>query len=230
MRKGNPKKIKDWNDLVAARRVGDHAQPEDLGRRPLELPGGVGLRAEGSAAATRPRRKDFVKQLFKNVPVLDTGARGSTTTFVQRGIGDVLHLVGERGAAGQEKLGKDQFEIVVPSLSILAEPPVSIVDKVVDRRGTRAVAEAYLEFLWTPEAQAIAAKNYYRPRLDAELAKHAATFPKLELVDIRRLRRLERGAGEALQRQRRVRPDREGKPGGPVSAASPRTRARDGRA
>ena len=120
------------------------------------------------------------------MPVLDTGARGSTTTFVQRGIGDVFISWENEALLAREKLGKDQFEIVVPSLSILAEPPVSVVDKVVDRRGTRAVAEAYLKFLWTPEAQAIAAKNYYRPRLESELAKYPAVFPKLELVDIQK--------------------------------------------
>jgi sulfate transport system substrate-binding protein len=134
--------------------------------------------------ADEAKTRDFVKRLYKNVPVLDTGARGSTTTFVQRGIGDVFISWENEALLAKEKLGKDQFEIVVPSLSILAEPPVSIVDKVVDRRGTRAVAQAYLEFLYTPEAQAIAAKNYYRPRLATELAKHAALFPKLDLVAI----------------------------------------------
>jgi sulfate/thiosulfate-binding protein len=118
--------------------------------------------------------------------VLDTGARGSTTSFVQRGIGDVLIAWENEALLARDKLKSGEFEIVVPSLSVLAEPPVAVVDKVVDRRGTRAVAEAYLTFLWTPEAQAIAAKNYYRPRLDAELAKHAARFPKLELVDIQK--------------------------------------------
>jgi sulfate transport system substrate-binding protein len=132
------------------------------------------------------KTKDFLKKIFKNVPVLDTGARGSTTTFVQRGIGDVFISWENEAQLARQKLGKDQFEIVVPSLSILAEPPVTIVDKVVDRRGTRAVADAYLKFLWTPEAQAIAAKNFYRPRLEAELARHGAVFPKLELVDIRK--------------------------------------------
>jgi sulfate transport system substrate-binding protein len=130
--------------------------------------------------------KDFVGKLYKNVPVLDSGARGATTTFVERGIGDVLIAWENEALLAREKLNQGQFEIVVPSLSILAGPPVSVVDKVVDRRGTRAVAEAYLKFLWTPEAQAIAAKNYYRPRLESELAKYQAVFPKLELVDIQK--------------------------------------------
>jgi len=118
------------------------------------------------------------------VPVLDSGARGSTTTFVQRGIGDVLVAWENEALLAREKLGPDKFELVVPSVTILAEPPVAIVDKVVDKRGTRKVAQAYLEFLYSPEGQEIAARHYYRPRLDATGQKHAATFPQVETFTI----------------------------------------------
>ena len=184
VRKGNPKGIKDWSDLVkpGIRVITPNPKTSGGARWNYLAAWEYGKRSGGGTDA---KGREFVAQLFKNVPVLDSGARGATTTFVQRGIGDVL-LAWENEAYLAVGEGRGQVEIVVPSLSILAEPPVSIVDKVVDRRGTRAVAEAYLKFLWTPEAQAIAAKNFYRPRLEAELAKHAATFPKLELVDIQK--------------------------------------------
>jgi sulfate/thiosulfate-binding protein len=183
VRKGNPKGIKDWNDLARAGVVVITPNPKTSGGARWNYLGAwaYGLKAFGRDEA---RTRDLVKRIYKNVPVLDTGARGSTTTFVQRGIGDVLIAWENEALLARDKLNTGQFEIVVPSLSVLAEPPVALVDAVVDRRKTRAVAGAYLQFLWTPDAQAIAAKHYYRPRRASELAKHAATFPALELVDI----------------------------------------------
>ena len=123
-------------------------------------------------------------RLYKNVPVLDSGARGSTTTFVERGIGDVLIAWENEAYLAQKELGPDQFEIVTPSLSILAEPPVTVVDKVVDKKGTRKVAEAYLEYLYSPEGQNIASKNFYRPRDPQIAAKYAGQFAKVNLFTI----------------------------------------------
>ena len=128
--------------------------------------------------------KEFVTKLYKNVPVLDSGARGSLTTFVQREIGDVFLSWENEAFLAVNELGKGKFEIVVPSVSILAEPPVAVVDKVVDRRGTRAAAQAYLEFLYTEEGQEIAAKNYYRPRLKTAAEKYAGQFTKVTLFTI----------------------------------------------
>ena len=190
-----------------ARRRRDHAEPEDVRRRALELPGGVGVRASGRPAATTRRRATFVAQLFRNVPVLDSGARGATTTFVQRGIGDVL-LAWENEAYLALAEAKGKVEIVVPSISILAEPPVAVVDKVVDKKGTRAVAEAYLQFLYTPEGQEIAAKHHYRPRDPKVAAKYAGDVREGEAVHDRRgVRRLAERAEDALRRRRHVRSD-----------------------
>jgi sulfate transport system substrate-binding protein len=130
------------------------------------------------------KAKDFVTRFYKNAPVLDTGARGATTTFVQRGIGDVLVGWENEAILSIKELGQGQFEIIAPSVSILAEPPVAVVDKVVNRHGTKAVAQAYLEYLYSPEGQEIAAKHYYRPRLEAVAQKYAADFPKLNLFTI----------------------------------------------
>jgi sulfate/thiosulfate-binding protein len=182
VRKGNPKHIKDWDDLGKPGVSVVTPNPKTSG----------GARWNYLAAWEYGKRKwgsdqkaqEFVTRLYKNVPVLDSGARGSTTTFVQRGIGDVLIAWENEALLATEKLGQDQFEIVVPSVSILAEPPVTIVDKVVDRRGTRKVAEAYLQFLYSAEGQEIAAKHHYRPRTPEVLAKYAAKFPKITLFTI----------------------------------------------
>jgi sulfate/thiosulfate transport system substrate-binding protein len=183
VRKGNPKHVKDWDDLVKPGISVITPNPKTSGGArwnylaawayALKQPGGSEQKAQ-----------DFVKRLYKNVPVLDSGARGSTTTFVQREIGDVLIAWENEAFLSIKELGPEKVEIVVPSQSILAEPPVSIVDKVVDKKGTRAVAQAYLEYLYTPEGQEIAAKNYYRPRLDSVAQKYATTFPKIKLVTI----------------------------------------------
>ncbi len=182
VRKGNPKGIKDWGDLV---------QPGISVITPNPKTSG-GARWNYLAAWEYARRlpnstdasvRDFVKRLYKNVPVLDSGARGSTTTFVQRGIGDVL-LAWENEAHLARREAGDGFEIVVPPTSILAEPPVAVVDKVADRKGTRALAEAYLLFLYTPEGQELVAKHYYRPRDPQVAARHAGVFANLELFTI----------------------------------------------
>jgi sulfate/thiosulfate transport system substrate-binding protein len=183
VRKGNPKHLKDWDDLVKPGISVITPNPKTSGGArwnylaawayALKQPGGNEQKAQ-----------DFVKRLYKNVPVLDSGARGSTTTFVQREIGDVLIAWENEAFLSIKELGPDKVEIVAPSQSILAEPPVSIVDKVVDKKGTRNVAQAYLEYLYTPEGQDIAAKNYYRPRLESVAKEYASTFPKIKLVTI----------------------------------------------
>jgi sulfate transport system substrate-binding protein len=183
VRKGNPKGIRDWDDLVKPGIGVITPNPKTSGGARWNYLAAWGYAAKkygGDAAA-----KDFVGKLFRNVPVLDTGARGATTTFVERGQGDVL-LAWENEAllALAEGGGKDRFEIVVPSVSILAEPPVAVVDKVVDKHGTREVAEAYLKFLYTPAGQEIAAKNGYRPRDAAAAAKAAAKFPAVPLFTV----------------------------------------------
>jgi sulfate transport system substrate-binding protein len=131
-----------------------------------------------------PKTVEFLTRLFKNVPVLDTGARGATTTFIQRGIGDVLIAWENEAFLGQRELGEGRFEVVVPSLSILAEPSVAVIDRVVKRKGTEAVAKAYLEYLYSEAGQEIAAKHYYRPRLESAAEKYSTVFPKLDLVTI----------------------------------------------
>ncbi len=183
VRKGNPKHIKDWDDLVKPGVSVIAPNPKTSGgaRWNYLAAWAYALKQPGGNEQTA---QDFVKRLYKNVPVLDSGARGSTTTFVQREIGDVLIAWENEAFLSIKELGPEKVEIVVPSQSILAEPPVSIVDKVVDKKGTRKVAEAYLEYLYTPEGQEIAAKNYYRPRLDSVAKKYASTFPKTKLVTI----------------------------------------------
>jgi sulfate/thiosulfate-binding protein len=182
VRKGNPKAVKDWGDLVKPGLQVITPNPKTSGgaRWNYLAAWGYALNQFNNDPA---KAEDFVAALFKNVPVMDTGARGSTNTFAQRGIGDVLLAWENEAILALKELGGG-FEIVVPSLSILAEPPVAVVDKVVDRRGTRAVAEAYLNFLYTKDGQEIVAKHHYRPR-DPEVAKaHAKDFPAVRLFTI----------------------------------------------
>ena len=183
VRKGNPKQIKDWNDLVRPGIAVITPNPKTSGgaRWNYLAAWAYALKQTGGNDA---KARHFVEQLYKNCPVLDSGARGSTTTFVQRGIGDVLIAWENEAFLSIKELGPEKVEIVVPSQSVLAEPPVALVDKVVDKKGTRKVAQAYLEYLYSPEGQEIAARNYYRPRLQEVAKKHAATFPKIKLVTI----------------------------------------------
>jgi sulfate transport system substrate-binding protein len=188
VRKGNPKNIKDWGDLVRPGIGVITPNPKTSGGARWNYLAAWAW-AKKQPGGNDQTAKEFVRKLFKNVPVLDTGARGSTTTFAQRGIGDVAISWENEAWLATRELGPDTggplFEIVIPAISILAEPAVAVVDKVVLRRDTRAVAEEYLKFLYTPEGQEIAARNYYRPR-NAEVAKkHAELFPKLELVTIK---------------------------------------------
>ncbi len=183
VRKGNPKAIKDWNDLAKPGVGVITPNPKTSGGArwnylaawawALKQPGG-----------NEQKAKDLVTAIFKNVPVLDSGARGSTTTFVERGLGDVLIAWENEGILAVNELGKDKFEIVYPSLSILAEPPVAVNDKVVEKRGTRLTAQAYLDYLYSEEGQQIAAKHYYRPTNPKVAAQYAKQFPKLKLVTI----------------------------------------------
>jgi sulfate/thiosulfate transport system substrate-binding protein len=183
VRKGNPKAIKDWDDLAKPGVVVVAPNPKTSGGARWAYLGawGYALQKPGGNDASA---KDFVRKVYKNIPVLDSGARGSTTTFGQRGIGDVLVSWENEAYLLVNELGKDKFQIVNPSVSILAEPPVAVVDKNVDKHGTRAVAEAYLKFLYTDEGQELAVKNHYRPRTAAIAAKHAADFPKIKLFTI----------------------------------------------
>ncbi|MFG1276074.1 sulfate ABC transporter substrate-binding protein [Xanthobacter autotrophicus] len=183
VRKGNPKNIKDWDDLVkpGIKIVTPNPKTSGGARWNYLAAWGYALKKSGGDEA---KAKEFVKALFKNAPVLDTGARGSTVTFVERGIGDVLIAWENEAYLSVNELGPDKFDIITPSLSILAEPPVAVVDKVVDKRGTRAISEAYLKFLYTPQGQEIAAKNYYRPRNEAVAAKFKDKFAPVELFTI----------------------------------------------
>ncbi|HNG45857.1 MAG TPA: sulfate ABC transporter substrate-binding protein, partial [Elusimicrobiota bacterium] len=174
---------KDWEDLVRPRVSVVTPNPKTSGGARWNYLAAWGY-ALKKFANDEPKAKDFVTRLFKNVPVLDSGARGATVTFVERGIGDVLVAWENEAFLAVNEGGKGRFEIVVPSVSILAEPPVALVDKVVDRHGTRKTAEAYLKFLYTDEAQEIVARNYYRPRSAAVAAKHTGDFPKLRLFTI----------------------------------------------
>ncbi len=182
VRKGNPKGIKDWADLVKPDVQVITPNPKTSGGARWNYLAAWGYVLKNGGDAQKAR--DFVAELFKHVPVLDTGARGSTTTFVQRGIGDVLLAWENEAHLAINELGPDQLEIVVPTISILAEPSIAIVDKVVDEHGTRAVAEAYLQYLYSPAGQEIAAKNFYRPRLAEVAQKYAGQFPNLPLFTV----------------------------------------------
>ncbi|WGD28883.1 sulfate ABC transporter substrate-binding protein [Ancylobacter sp. WKF20] len=182
VRKGNPKGIKDWGDLIKSDVKVITPNPKTSGgaRWNYLAAWAWALKTYGS----EDKAKQFVQNLYKNVPVLDTGARGSTVTFTERGVGDVLLAWENEAFLSKKEFGDDKFDIVVPTLSILAEPPVAVVDKVVDKKGTRAVAEAYLKFLYTKDGQKLAAENFYRPR-DPEIAKqYEKVFPKVDLVTI----------------------------------------------
>ena len=183
VRKGNPRQIKDWNDLVRPGIGIVTPNPKTSGgaRWNYLAAWAYALRQPGGSDE---KAKEFVGQLFKNVKVLDSGARGATTTFTERGIGDVLLAWENEAYLAVKELGPERFDIVTPSLSILAEPPVLVVDKVVDKKGTRKVAEAYLEYLYSPEAQEIAARHYYRPRDQKVAAKYARQFAKINLITI----------------------------------------------
>ncbi len=183
VRKGNPKAIKDWGDLAKPGVGVITPKPKTAGGArwnylaawawALKQPGG-----------NEQKAKDFLASIFRNVPVLDTGARGATTTFVERGLGDVLIAWENEAMLAVNELGKDKFELIYPSLSILAEPPVAVIDKVVEKRGTRLTAQAYLDYLYSEEGQQIAARHYYRPTHPKVAAAYAKQFPKLKLVTI----------------------------------------------
>ena len=182
VRKGNPKGIKDWDDLIKPGVQVITPNPKTSGGARWNYLAAWGYAEKKLGSADKAKK--FVADLFKNVPVLDTGARGSTVTFVERGIGDVLLAWENEAFLALKEFGNDKFEIVVPSESILAEPPVAVVDKVVDAKGTRKQAEAYLNFLYSPEAQDIIAKNSYRPRDAAVAEKYKDAFPKISLFTI----------------------------------------------
>jgi sulfate/thiosulfate transport system substrate-binding protein len=183
VRKGNPKQIKDWNDLIRPDVKVITPNPKTSGgaRWNYLAAWGYALRQNGNDAA---KAQEFVGKLYANVPVLDSGARGATLTFVQRRQGDVLVAWENEAFLSLDEFGKDKVEIVAPSVSILAEPPVAVVDKTVDRRGTRAVAEEYLKHLYTPEGQELVARHYFRPRSTEVAGKYTERFPQLPLFTI----------------------------------------------
>jgi sulfate transport system substrate-binding protein len=183
VRRGNPKRIKDWNDLVRPGVSVITPNPKTSGgaRWNYLAAWGYALKKNGGNAAAA---KNFVSRLYKNVAVLDSGARGATTTFVERGIGDVFISWENEAVLATRELGVGKFQIVAPSISILAEPPVALVDKVAAKKGTTQVAQAYLRYLYSPQGQTIAAKHYYRPRSASVRAKYAKQFPKVKLFTL----------------------------------------------
>ncbi len=183
VRKGNPKGIKDWGDLIKPGVSVITANPKTSGGARWGYLAGYGwaLKQPGGNDA---KAREYVTKLFQNVPVLDSGARGSTVTFAERGQGDVLLAWENEAHLSLKEFGADKFDIVYPPISILAEPPVTVVDKVVDKKGTRAVATAYLEYLYSPEGQEIAARNFYRPTDPAVAAKYSKQFPAVKLFTI----------------------------------------------
>ncbi len=183
VRKGNPKHLKDWEDLVKPGVAVITPNPKSSGgaRWSYLAAWGAALKKYGG---DDKKAQEFVTRLYKNVPVLDSGARGATTTFVQRGIGDVLLSWENEAFLAMDQLGKDKFEVITPAVSILAEPPVAVVDKVAARHGTTEVAKAYLEFLYSEQGQEIGAKRHYRPRLEKVAQKYAAKFPKVEFFTV----------------------------------------------
>ena len=188
VRKGNPKGIKDWDDLTKSGVSVITPNPKTSGGARWNYLAAWAY-AQKKNGGDEAKTKEFIGKLFKNVPILDTGARGSTTTFVERGIGDVLIAWENEALLAQKELGQtaggqSKYEIVVPSVSILAEPPVTVVDKYAKKHGTEAIAKAYLDYLYTEEGQEIAAKNYYRPTLASVAKKYEAQFPKINLVKI----------------------------------------------
>ncbi|ABP42168.1 sulfate transporter subunit [Yersinia pestis] len=183
VRKGNPKQIHDWSDLVKPGTSVITPNPKTSGGARWNYLAAWGYALEHNNN-DQAKAQEFVNALYKNVEVLDSGARGATNTFVERGIGDVLIAWENEALLAVNEVGNGQFDIVAPSVSILAEPTVSVVDKVVDKRGTRDVADAYLKYLYSPEGQTIAAKNYYRPRDPVVAAKFAKEFPQLKLFTI----------------------------------------------
>lgn len=183
VRKGNPKGIKDWNDLLKPGVEVITPNPKSSGGARWNYLAAWGYALKHNNQDEQ-KAEEFVAELFRHVPVLDSGARGATTTFVERGIGDVLLAWENEAHLSLEELGPDKVEIVVPSLSILAEPPVAVVDQVVDKNGNRELAEAYLNFLYTEEGQTLAAEHYYRPTLASVAVQFKDRFPEMELLTI----------------------------------------------
>lgn len=183
VRKGNPKHIVDWDDLIRPGISVITPNPKTSGGARWNYLAAWGY-AQKKFNNDETKTKEFMAALFRNVPVLDTGARGATNTFVHRGLGDVLLAWENEALLSVAELGKDQFEIIVPSISILAEPPIALVDKVVDKRGTRDIAEAYLQFHYTPEGQEIAARHYYRPRNPDITRKYGGLFPAVPMFTV----------------------------------------------